>query len=115
MIFTSVVAYNYPVARKGKLPERLRPFFWDYPFSRLSMEEDRDLVIHRILSDGSWDAVRWLRREVGDQELRQWLISHRGRGLTARQLRFWEIVYDLPARQVNEWVRNVRESVWGKR
>jgi len=100
---------------KSRLPEQLRPLFWDYVFSRLSLAKDRDLIIRRVLSNGSWDAVRWLRKRIGDRELQEWLIAHRGRGLTARQLRFWSVLYDLPARQVNQWVKTAKAGVWGKR
>lgn len=100
---------------KSGLPDRLRPLFWDYSFSQLSLAKDRDLIIRRVLSNGSWDSVLWLRKRLGDQELRQWLISHSGRGLTPRQLRFWGVLYDLPARQVNVWVKTAQTGVWGKR
>lgn len=100
---------------KSGLPEKLRPLFWDYVFSQLSLAKDRDLIIRRVLSNGSWDAVRWLRKRLGDPEVREWLIAHRGRGLTARQLRFWGVLYNLPARQVNQWVKTVQTGVWGKR
>ena len=100
---------------KSRLPEHLRPFFWDYTFSQLSITKDRDLIIRRILSNGSWDAVRWLRKKLGDQELREWLIAHRGRGLTARQLRFWSVLYDLPTRQVNQWIKTAQTGDWDRR
>ncbi|MEO8356209.1 MAG: hypothetical protein ABI621_09860 [Chloroflexota bacterium] len=100
---------------KSGLPEQLRPLFWDYVFSKLSLAKDRDLIIRRVLSNGSWDAVCWLRKQLGDRELREWLIAHSGRGLTTRQLRYWGMLYELPARQVNEWVKTAQTGVWGKR
>ena len=100
---------------KRGLPTKLRPLFWDYPFSHLSLTQDRDLIIRRILSNGSWEAVSWLRKKIGDQELRDWLIAHRGRGLSPRQLRFWGLLDDLPARQVNRWVEAAQNGVWAKR
>jgi hypothetical protein len=109
------IAYNHSMQRKSRLPEHLRPLFWDYVFSELSLAKDRDLVIRRVLSHGSWKAIRWLRKRLGDRELREWLIVHRGRGLTDRQLRFWGLLYDLPARQVNQWVKNAQAEVWGRR
>jgi hypothetical protein len=68
-----------------------------------------------MLSNGSWNAVRWLRKRLGDDELREWLINHRGRGLTAQQLRFWGVLHDLPAGQVNQWVKTTQTGAWGKR
>jgi len=77
--------------------------------------KDKDLVIRRLLSNGSWDAILWLRKTVGDEELREWLVSHHGRGLSPRQLRFWGTLFDLPPGQVTQWVRTAQNGVWGRR
>lgn len=97
------------------LPKSLKTYFWDYPFSNLSLKRDRDLIIRRILISGSWDSILWLRRQIGDEDLKAWLIAHRGRGLSPRQLRFWELIFDLPSRHANAWVRAAKETPWGKR
>ena len=103
------------MAAHESLPKSLKTYFWDYPFSKLSLSTDRDLVIRRVLSSGSWEAVRWLRKKIGDENLKKWLIAHKGRGLSPRQLRFWELILDLPKRQVNAWVKAARENEWNKR
>ncbi len=82
---------------------------------QLSLKTDRALIIQRILVSGSWEAVSWLRSQVADQDLKEWLVSRHGRGLSPRQLRFWGLILDLPARQVNAWVRTASNSPWGKR
>jgi hypothetical protein len=97
------------------LPQSLREYFWDYPFDQLSWERDRDLVIRRLLMTGSWETLRWLRRQVGDAALRNWLIVRRGRGLTARQLRFWGLILNLPRKEVNVWVKAARSGTWSRR
>jgi len=96
----------------GHLPERLKPFFWDHQFVRLTWEADADLIKSRILAAGDWDAVRWLRRSLGDEALRTWLERRRGAGLSSRQLRFWELVLDLSHREVNGWLADPRREVW---
>jgi len=98
-----------------KLPRTLRPFFWDYDFARLSWKADRDLIIGRILAVGTWDALRWLRRRLPDAELRAWLVQRRGAGLSNRHLRFWELILDLPHRQVNEWLKEPARQIWENR
>ncbi len=97
------------------LPRILKPYFWDYSFSRLSLKTDHDLIIRRVLSNGSWEAILWIRKKIGDENLKKWLIAHQGRGLSPRQLRFWELILDLPKPQVNTWVKAARETPWGKR
>ncbi len=84
-----------------RLPEMLRPLFWDCDFDQVSWRDHRDYVVRRVLSAGTWDAVCWLRAGLGDVALRQWIEQHEGRGLSSRQLRFWEVVLDLPPELVN--------------
>src|SRR5512138_595735 len=103
------------MASSESLPKSLKPYFWDYPFSKLSIHADRDLIIRRILANGSWDAVRWLKKKIGEENLRKWLIAHQGRGLSPRQLRYWGLVLDLPKHQINDWVNSAKTNPWGKR
>jgi|SRR5262245_16763904 len=99
----------------SRLPPFLRPFFWDYAFAQLSWPADRELVTARILAEGSWEAVRWLRRQLGVDGLRSWICSRRGAGLSPKQLRFWEIVLDLPKREVDSWLAAPGRRVWDRR
>lgn len=102
-LIRTALSLQTPV-QSARLPESLRAYFWDYPFDQLSWERDQELVIRRLLAVGSWDAIIWLRRRTGDAALRQWLITHRARGLNARQLRFWSLIYALPRRLVRAWL-----------
>jgi hypothetical protein len=104
-----------PSARSSKLPRTLRALFWDYDFAALNWEEDRDLIIGRVLTSGSWDAVTWLRSRVGDRALREWIERHQGRGLSPQQLRFWELILSLPHRQVNAWLAAKERQIWDSR
>ena len=97
------------------LPDMLKPFFWDCDFSSLSWEQHGDFIIRRLLQSGSWQALRWLRAEVGDPELRRWIEQRHGSGLSPRQLRYWEIVLDLPHPKVTRWVRASTDQPWQRR
>jgi hypothetical protein len=96
----------------GRLPNQLKPLFWDHRFARLTFETDSDLITSRILAAGDWTAVRWLRRTIGDDALREWLERRRGAGLSARQLPFWEHVLGLPHLHVNAWIADPARQVW---
>ncbi len=85
-------APGIPLAQHSTLPVLLRPLFWEYDFNPLTWEDDRDLIIARVLAAGSWEAITWLRAQLGDQAWRAWLQHHCGRGLSPRQLRFWEVI-----------------------
>jgi len=98
-----------------RLPKNLYKFFWDYPPGKLSWEADQDLIIRRILTTGSWKAIVWLRKQMGDDALKQRLLSYRGKGLSPRQIRFWELLLDLPKHKTNEWVRDAQSMPWTQR
>lgn len=96
---------------KGGLPAWLEPLFWEYDFAQLDWDEDRDLVIRRILSAGDWAAVKWLLERLGRPGLRRWIEQHHGRGLDPPQLRFWELVLGLRHGQVSQWIK-AGDGVW---
>jgi DNA-binding transcriptional ArsR family regulator len=97
------------------LPKSFRNTFWDYSFKDLSWPKDRDLIIRRLLTDGSWEAITWLRKQIGDNGLRRWLVAHQARGLSPRQIRFWSLVLELPRLQAEALTRKARSSPWSKR
>lgn len=96
----------------SKLPEKLRSLFWDCDFDSLRLGEHDSFVIRRILDRGNWDSIKWLRRTLGDDAIRQWFMAKHGRGLDPPKLRFWELILDLPKSEVDEWVRRARTSTW---
>jgi hypothetical protein len=78
----------------------------------LTWEADTDQIVGRILAAGDWEALRWLLRRLPRPALRDWLERRRGAGLSARQLRFWEVVLRLPRRQVDSWLADPARQVW---
>jgi hypothetical protein len=106
---------NRKVVHVHTPPHFLKAFFWDYDFDSLSWEEDRELIINRILSSGDWNALTWLRSHIGDRFLREWIERHEGGKLSPKKLRFWELVLGLPHRKVSTWLATERGEIWGKR
>jgi hypothetical protein len=90
------------------LPDRpsadLRRLYWDHDFEKVSDIDHRDFVVGRILIEGDWNSVQWLRNRIGDEQLRDWIERHEGRGLSRQQLRFWELILQVPALAVDRWV-----------
>ena len=109
-----VIKVTGSIDKPTSLPPRLRPLFWDYQFSKLSWDEDRDLVIARVLSAGDWESVRWVMQTLGKPALKSWIEQREGRGLDARRLRFWEVVLGIPHRVVSRWIKE-GEPTWNQR
>lgn len=111
----TVTAARRDVRPSAALPVALRPLFWDLPAGRLNLVRDRDLVISRVLTRGGWRDASILRRRMGDQGLREWILRTSARGLSPAQVRFWELILELPGEQADRWVRSARASVWERR
>lgn len=115
------LATSVPLGAPGRtdrgepLPDVLRALFWDSPFDDLRWPEHRDVVIARVLQSGGTAAVAWLRGAVSDDELTGWIARRQGRGLDARQLRFWQVALELPAADVDRWVALARAGAWERR
>jgi hypothetical protein len=97
------------------VPELLRGLFWDCQFDDLRLPRDLPFIIGRVLASGTWSQIKWLRAKVGDDRLRQWILEHEGRLLDPPQLRFWELILDLPSRQVDGWLACRSRWVWDHR
>ena len=93
----------------------LETIFWDVDIASLSWDENRDFIIRRILTHGNLDMLRWLRRQIGDSGLEDWLVLHQGKGLSPRQLRYWQVILDIPKSIVDLWVDRSRNSIWYQR
>ena len=102
-------------AEPPELDELLRRYLWEYDPARLSWEENRHTIVTRLLESGGWDAVRWLRTHLSDDELRAFLVRRRGRGLEPRRLRFWGLVLDIPEEEVDGWIAAARSNPWFNR
>jgi hypothetical protein len=108
------VVESTPSPRR-ELPELLRPLFWDHDFAELDWQRDREFIIGRLLEVGPWEAICWLRREVGDDALRAWIERHQGRPLRRDQLRFWQLILDLPGETVDAWLQSPERKIWEPR
>jgi hypothetical protein len=97
------------------LPPEVGTLFWEYGDGTVSLEADRDLVLGRVLSAGSWDALRWLRREVGNSSIGEYLNRTHGHLLSPRQLRLWQALLDIPEETVTRWIESTARQVWDRR
>ena len=95
-----------------KLPKKLRSLFWDYDLEAIDLEEDKVLIIRRVLSRGSVEDLKWLRRTIGDEEIKGFLLKTKGRGIEKRRLRFYGVIFGLPDKKVREWLKDPSRRIW---
>lgn len=97
------------------LPDPVKALFWDVDPGELRWDHHHEFIIGRILSSGPWDVVQWLRRREGDEAVRSWIERHEGRGLSPKQLRFWELILGISSERVDEWLKSEGRQVWDRR
>jgi hypothetical protein len=73
----------------GRLPELLRPLFWQYRFEEVRLPAAIDEVMLHVLAYGRPEHVNWLRARFGDDAIREWIRARQGRGLTRAQMAPW--------------------------
>ncbi len=77
-----------------QLVQSIDRLLWDVDPETLDLELHEDFVIGRILTEGDWEAVLALRKEVDDRALAAF-VQRSGRRLDLRTRRFLEAVLDL--------------------
>ena len=102
------------IGQPNIIPE-VRNLFWEYDKRTITWTRDKDLIIQKILHHGSWNTLRWLRRNLTDSELRDWIISRGGAGLDAKKLRYWQLILDIPKKLVDEWISINLKNPWSGR
>ena len=77
------------------IPECVRRLLWDVDPGAVDLALHRDYVMERLMSRGSWDAMRWLRTRYSRDEISDFLQRRCAR-LTARDRAYWALVAGQP-------------------
>jgi len=93
----------------------LARYFWDCDIAALDWEQHHDFITRRLLQHGDLQALRWLRARLGDDGLKQWIVTQGGAGLTPPQLRYWALLLDIQPSLVDEWVAAASSALWDRR
>ena len=98
---------------KTRLPEFLRPCFWDVNFSNLTVEGNSEYIINRLLDKGNLEAVLWVRQAYPAELVRKVLTTYRDFSLKSAS--FWGLIYDVPKSEIKcfqEPYHTMRKMLW---
>jgi hypothetical protein len=74
------------------LPEAVARLLWDVDFARFDLDRDRQLVFERVMTRGTWEAMKWLLRRYSRADLAAFVRDYGRRVLTPRDLAYWALV-----------------------
>jgi hypothetical protein len=76
-----------------RIPDQLKPFFWDVNCGEVSVRGSSRFIMSRLMEHGDELALRFLMRTFNREELRETLRT--SRSISGRSRRFWAILLDM--------------------
>ena len=78
------------------VPEFVARLLWDVDVGAIDLDRDHALIFEHVMTRGTWEAMQWLRRRYPRETVVGFLCSRAVRALSARDLAYWALVYDVP-------------------
>lgn len=103
----------YNIWYMSKLPEFLKPYFWDVTFAELDSQKNEDFIVHRLLDKGNLQATKWVTKNYPPDSIRTVLKTWRDFSL--KNASFWSLLYQVPLSEVKcfqEPYRTMRKKLW---
>ena len=79
------------------LPEFVSRLLWDVDPTRIDLDRDAALIFERVMTRGTWDAMKWLRARYSREVLASFVRGEGARRLSPRDLAYWALVCGLDA------------------
>jgi hypothetical protein len=76
-----------------KLPENMKPLFWDVDFETLDFDEYKEFIAARILNYGTYEDLRYLFSNIKKEFLID--LVKTSRELDDLTRNFWRMIYDI--------------------
>lgn len=98
---------------ESRLPEFLKPYFWDVKFEGLEVDRSAEFIINRLLDKGGWQAAKWVEITYPKELVQKVLRTNRDFSL--RNATFWGLIYGVPEPQIkclSEPYRTMRKTLW---
>ncbi|GAB4218620.1 MAG: hypothetical protein Fur009_0200 [Candidatus Microgenomates bacterium] len=96
-----------------KIPKYLYIYFWDVDVKKLDPKKHPYFIIARLLDKGNIKAVRWVRRNFSEEEIKETLKKYRDFSLKSAY--FWSLIYKVDSSQIKclqEPYRTMRKTLW---
>ncbi len=79
----------------SSLPADVARLLWDVDPAGIDPARDAPLIFERVMSRGSWEAMKWLRATYSKALLAEFVKTQGARRLSPRDLAYWALVCDV--------------------
>ena len=83
------LAIDQPKTNHSEIPIGLKPYFKEYDFIDLDINNDANLIIARVQEYGTWEEARWLFGVYGAERVRSFIRQFGERGLNPVTFNYW--------------------------
>jgi hypothetical protein len=80
------------VVNANELPHAVARLLWDVDARQIDLDRDRALILERVMTRGTWEAMKWLRRRYPDSVIADFIRTRGRRLLPPRDLAYWSLV-----------------------
>lgn len=63
--------------KRAKLPEFLRPYFWDVEFNSIDIEKSKHFIVKRAIDRGNTSAVKFVIKTYGLDSIKEVVLTTR--------------------------------------
>ncbi len=84
--------------KSASLPKPLHRYFWDTEATKLNPQDKPQYVIQRLLEMGDVEAVRWVRKNFSEEQIKKTIKERRG--FSPKTAQFWALFLKIPQEEV---------------
>jgi len=84
--------------KRAKLPEFLRPYFWDVEFSDIDIENSKHFIVKRVIDRGNTQSMKYVIKTYGLEAIKEVVLTTRD--LSRITGNFWADILNLDKSQV---------------
>lgn len=84
--------------KSTKLPEFLKPYFWDVEFNDIDVEKSKHFIVKRAIDRGNTSAVKFVIKTYGLDAIREVVLTTRD--ISRPTGNFWADMLNLDKKQV---------------
>ncbi len=84
--------------KSASLPRSLHRYFWDIDVRKLNPQSRPQYVIQRLLEIGDDEAVRWVRKNYSEEQIRETIRERRG--FSPKTAQFWASFLKIPQEEI---------------
>jgi hypothetical protein len=91
-----------------RLPVFLHRYFWDIDAGKLNPQKRPQYVIQRLLEMGNEKAVRWLRKNFSEKQIKETL--YQSRQISLKTGNFWSLLLGINRKKIKCFQKDSRQT-----